>query len=524
MSGELSTASSGAAGAAGRNASGSARIWSAIPDDRRGNNGAERRRESTSRTIGDVMREPSTRVPDVVVLDSLPEDLERRETLDPKEDLWLSTVDGRYSSPIIPLHVGEYPRQETFYVHKHVLLKSEYFEKALCGQFRESGAQSLDLPEEDPALFHFVVAYLYEGRYEPIKPAASVLVPDQDKGKNKAVAETGAESDSDSASSFGSDISAISRRRRERRRRRDDRRWERMQQKHPGMHRPNCTCPQCTGAAGPPCWSCRAPRNPPPMHYVVNVDVFGRPPGPDRQPRRPVRHHRHQRHGGPPNPPPPATAANNDPSASATATATATAATSSSLPWTRTDPNGGRIAGEDLRTWLLAYELNLDVYIMANKFLLEDFKKEVARAAVDMLESAGSDAAVFDVLRLCRKLYDGLPDSDPLLKMVFARVGFLQPWRRAPGETDAFLMANPEIAPLLLREMAARREDDVNGRTLPSMVRPWYAGGPGGGGGGGPFAGGGVGGPPPPHWVARGDVYGPVPVPGPWYGRVNGRY
>jgi hypothetical protein len=345
------------------------------------------------------------------------------------------------------------------------------------------------------------------------------IVPEEDKGKNKATAETAAESDSDSASSVASDISAISRRRRERRRRRENRRWERMQEKHPGVHRPNCTCPQCTGAGGPPCWSCRAPRNPPPMHYGVGFDVFGRPPGVERQPRRPVRHHRHQRHGGPNNnnnnnnnnnttPPNP-----NDPSS---------ASASSSLPWAATDPNGGRISGEDLRTWLLAYELHLDVYIAANKFLLEDLKKEIARAAVDMLETAGSDAAVFEVLCLCRKLYDGLPESDPLLKMVFARVGFLQPWRRAPRETDDFLMANPEIAPLLLREMAARREDDVNGRALPSMVRPWHAGI---GGVGGPFAGGvGPGGIPlPPNWVGR-DAYGPIPPPGPWYGRVNGRY
>ncbi len=69
------------------------------------------------------------------------------------------------------------------------------------------------------------------------------------------------------------------------------------------------------------------------------------------------------------------------------------------------DANGGdRITGEDLRTWLLAYELNLDVYICANKFLMDDFKREVARATVDMLETAGSDAAVPEVLRLCRKL------------------------------------------------------------------------------------------------------------------------
>lgn len=60
-------------------------------------------------------------------------------------------------------------------MHKHILLKSEYFERALCGEFRESDTQSIDLPEEDPAIFHFLVAYLYEGKYEPIKPAASVL-------------------------------------------------------------------------------------------------------------------------------------------------------------------------------------------------------------------------------------------------------------------------------------------------------------------------------------------------------------
>lgn len=45
-------------------------------------------------TLADVMREPSTTVPDVVVLDTMPDGLERREALDPREDLWLSTSDG----------------------------------------------------------------------------------------------------------------------------------------------------------------------------------------------------------------------------------------------------------------------------------------------------------------------------------------------------------------------------------------------------------------------------------------------
>ncbi|KAK3898148.1 hypothetical protein C8A05DRAFT_38274 [Staphylotrichum tortipilum] len=464
---------------------------------------------SAERTLGDVMRDPSTTVPDVVVLDTLPETSPRRDVLDPKEDLWLSTVDGRYNSPIIPLRVGPVPYHETFYVHKHVLLKSEYFEKALCGDFQESETQSIDLPEEDPAIFHFLIAYLYEGRYEPIKPAASVLVPDLDKGKGNAAdaAAGGSDSDSDSASSYHSDVSAQSRRRRERHRRREDRNWERMRQKHPGLHRPNCNCPQCAVAAGPPCWSCRAPRNPPPHpppyhHFYMGDNHFGRP---DRQPRRPPR----RRHGVPPPPrpmtPPPPPGGRNG-AANGTANANANATT----PAWPADPNGGRIAGEDLRTWLLAYELNLDVYILANKFLLEGLKKEIARAAIDMLETAGSDAAVAEVLFLCRKLYEGLPEHDPLLKMVFARVGFLQPWRRAERAANEFLIGNPEIAPLLLREMAARREDDVNGRTLPSMVRPWYSvGAPRGAGF--DYA------PRPPGYQGVWAGAGPGPGPGPAY-------
>ncbi len=39
----------------------------------------------------------------------------------------------------------------------------------------ENEAQSMDLPEEDPAIFHFIIAFLYEDRYVPIKPAAQAL-------------------------------------------------------------------------------------------------------------------------------------------------------------------------------------------------------------------------------------------------------------------------------------------------------------------------------------------------------------
>ena len=39
----------------------------------------------------------------------------------------------------------------------------------------ESGTQSINLPEENPAIFHFLIAYLYEGKYNPIRPVASAL-------------------------------------------------------------------------------------------------------------------------------------------------------------------------------------------------------------------------------------------------------------------------------------------------------------------------------------------------------------
>lgn len=405
--------------------------------------------EGSSRTLRDIMRAPSTNTPDVVVLDRIPSGLDHKEvSLDPREDLWLSTADGRYSSPVIPLRVGTAPYQEVFQVHKTVLLKAEWFRKALLGEFLEAEAQSLDLPEEDPGIFHFLVAYLYEERYVPTKPLSTVLVPDPDKGKGRESDNDTPDSDSDSdALSWRSDSSsAQSRRRRDHRRRRDESHFERLRQKHPGLHRPHCNCPQCANSIGPPCWSCSAPRVAPPIA----------PPMPQPYVHGPDRSRRNYRRRGPdgrlvasrPGSPPALTAAASD---------------------------HARIKGEDLRTWLMAYELNLDVYICANKFLLDDFKEKIARVAIDMLETAGLDAAHVQVLRLCRKLYDGVSDSDPLLKMVFARIGFLQStlWKGAPEETNEFLVENPEVAVLILKETVTRREDDYHGRTLPSMERPW---------------------------------------------------
>ena len=60
-------------------------------------------------------------------------------------------------------------------MHRDILTRSEYFRRAFNGEFREAEDQAIDLPEEDPAIFSFVVAFLYEGSYVPIKNAASVL-------------------------------------------------------------------------------------------------------------------------------------------------------------------------------------------------------------------------------------------------------------------------------------------------------------------------------------------------------------
>lgn len=49
---------------------------------------------SSQRTLGETMRAPSVNTPGIVVLDILPDDLDRKEVLDPSQDLWLSTSDG----------------------------------------------------------------------------------------------------------------------------------------------------------------------------------------------------------------------------------------------------------------------------------------------------------------------------------------------------------------------------------------------------------------------------------------------
>lgn len=130
-----------------------------------------------------------------------------------------------------------------------------------------------------------------------------------------------------------------------------------------------------------------------------------------------------------------------------------------------------RIPPEDLRTWLMVYELNLDVYICAVRLLMDDLQKAVMRSTVDMLETAGTEAAQVKVLQLCAKLHAGVPETDSLLNMILARVGFLQSllWQKAPAETSEFLVGNPELAAMMLRETSRRHENEDQYRILPAM-------------------------------------------------------
>ncbi|KAG0650661.1 hypothetical protein D0Z07_2533 [Hyphodiscus hymeniophilus] len=394
--------------------------------------------DQPERSLDAEMRAPSTTTPDVVVLDFVEDDTRVKEVADPKKDLWLSSVDGRHQSAIIPVRVG--PTAEVFSVHRDVLIKSEYFRMALDGEFREADDQAIDLPEEDPAIFSFVIAFLYEGTYVPIKTAASVLVEEPDKGKGKESDDmnSGSEDGTDSGGS-ASDESIRSQRRRERRTRRQ---WEQRQRKELGRHRPDCQCIACVSeSTGPACWNCGMTRRPtPPRTRWYNnpphvMPVRGHPTRPrDRDRRRGSRNN---------------VVVVDDP-----------------VP-------GERMSVEDLRTWAMAYSLSVEVYVCADRFLMPDFKTCVSACIIDNFEIAGLDAALPAVLQSCKTLNAGLSPMDPLLKKVFARVGFLQArlWKNFREETDTFFKENPELSIIIMKEMMERREED-NKDDLPAMERP----------------------------------------------------
>ena len=132
-----------------------------------------------------------------------------------------------------------------------------------------------------------------------------------------------------------------------------------------------------------------------------------------------------------------------------------------------------RMSQEDLRTWSLAYSLSVDVYVCAERYLMKDFKECISAFIINNFEIAGLDAALPSVLESCKTLLDGVSQMDPLLKKVFARVGFLQArlWKNYPEETRNFFMENAELATLIMKEMIERREEDL-AADLPAMERP----------------------------------------------------
>lgn len=79
----------------------------------------------------------------------------------------------RYTSPIIHVRVG--PSAETFPIHKAILMKYDSFSAAIDGKFREAVDGVIDLPEEDPDIFCFVVAWLYEEKFVPIRSMGAAL-------------------------------------------------------------------------------------------------------------------------------------------------------------------------------------------------------------------------------------------------------------------------------------------------------------------------------------------------------------
>lgn len=230
-------------------------------------------------------------------------------------------------------------------------------------------------------------------------------------------------------------------RRRQNRRRRQERAWEQRLRKEPGRHRPDCNCDTCnTGVMGPPCWNCGIPtRRPPPRpRWYNNV------PPPPQQMVPPPRRDRDRR-GGPPRPD----------------------------IVVLEEPVIERMSQEDLRTWCLTYMLSVDVYVCAERYLMQDFKSAIAVWIIDNFEIAGMDAAHPSVLQSCKTLHNGVSLMDPLLKKVFARVGFLQArlWRDYKEETEIFFTENPELAALIMREMMERREEELK-NDLPAMDRP----------------------------------------------------
>ncbi len=189
----------------------------------------------------------------------------------------------------------------------------------------------------------------------PIRSMFTALVADPDKGKGREDnddMDSGSEDGTDSGGS-ASDESTRSRRRLESRRRRA---FEQSLRKEPGRHRVGCGCHACTSEAeGPPCWSCGATRAPPPprpRYHPGPQPVIVRNGYPRQQQPRPRDRERERRRGVRPAVP---------------------------LGEVVEEPvTEERMSKEDIRTWSLAFSLSIDVYVCAERYLMQDFKAAIS--------------------------------------------------------------------------------------------------------------------------------------------------
>lgn len=69
------------------------------------------------------------------------------------------------TSPIVTICVGE--EQRLFAAHENVISASPYFAAICRGQFLESAARRINLPEEIPEIFSSILEYFYKGDYYP---------------------------------------------------------------------------------------------------------------------------------------------------------------------------------------------------------------------------------------------------------------------------------------------------------------------------------------------------------------------
>lgn len=59
------------------------------------------------------------------------------------------------------------PDQRLFAAHEEVLCNSSFFQAACRGQFLESHAKRINLPDESPEILSSVLEFLYKGDYYP---------------------------------------------------------------------------------------------------------------------------------------------------------------------------------------------------------------------------------------------------------------------------------------------------------------------------------------------------------------------